>query len=178
MTTENQFPCHTPVAGRVWVDCMSTPQAPHRLAPHHPQGLQSTGTPQTGLMVLYPSTRPQGMPVHARHWHSGVGEGPHKNLRESEKGQGSRLWHSSRVHGGGVEEAGGGGMPPGWIAGWSWGAPIGLSPRILGGVFARCARAQRGHSANYYGDYPGNNPENHPPAESCKINSKLKNSNI
>ena len=27
-----------------------------------------------------------------------------------------------------------------------------------GGVFA-----QRGHSANYYGDYPGNNPENHPP---------------
>ena len=30
--------------------------------------------------------------------------------------------------------------------------------RSLGGVFA-----QRGHSANYYGDYPGNNPENHPP---------------
>ena len=30
------------------------------------------------------------------------------------------------------------------------------------------------HSANYYGDYPGNNPENHPPAESCTINSKLK----
>ena len=29
-----------------------------------------------------------------------------------------------------------------------------------GGVFA-----QRGHSANYYGDYPGNNPENHAPAE-------------
>ena len=27
-----------------------------------------------------------------------------------------------------------------------------------GGVFA-----QRAHSANYYGDYPGNNPENHPP---------------
>ena len=25
------------------------------------------------------------------------------------------------------------------------------------GVFA-----QRGHSANYYGEYPGNNPENHP----------------
>ena len=42
-----------------------------------------------------------------------------------------------------------------------------------GGVFA-----QRAHSANYYGDYPGNNPENHPPAESCTINSKLKNSNI
>ena len=42
----------------------------------------------------------------------------------------------------------------------------------------RTARAQRVHSANYYGDYPGNNPENHPPAESCTINSKLKNSNI
>ena len=27
----------------------------------------------------------------------------------------------------------------------------------------RTARAQRGHSANYYGDYPGNNPENQPP---------------
>ena len=36
------------------------------------------------------------------------------------------------------------------------------------------ARAQRGHSANYYGDYPGNSPENHPPAESCTISSKLK----
>ena len=46
-------------------------------------------------------------------------------------------------------------------------------PLIKGGVFAQCA-----HSANYYGDYPGNNPENHPPAESCTINSKLKNSNI
>ena len=44
---------------------------------------------------------------------------------------------------------------------------------VRGGVFA-----QRAHSANYYGDYPGNNPENHPPAESCTINSKLKNSNI
>ena len=43
---------------------------------------------------------------------------------------------------------------------------------------ARTARAQRAHSANYYGDSPGNNPENHPPAESCTINSKLKNSNI
>ena len=42
----------------------------------------------------------------------------------------------------------------------------------------RTARAQRAHSANYYGDYPGNNPENHPPAESCTINSELKNSNI
>ena len=49
--------------------------------------------------------------------------------------------------------------------------------KSLGGRF-RTARAQRGHSANYYGDYPGNNPENHPPAESCTINSKLKNSNI
>ena len=29
-----------------------------------------------------------------------------------------------------------------------------------GGVFA-----QRAHSANYYGDYPGNSPENQPPAE-------------
>ena len=40
---------------------------------------------------------------------------------------------------------------------------------------AGTARAQRAHSANYYGDYPGNNPENHPPTESCTINSKLKN---
>ena len=37
----------------------------------------------------------------------------------------------------------------------------------------RTARAQRAHSANYYGDYPGNYPENHAPAESCTINSKL-----
>ena len=43
---------------------------------------------------------------------------------------------------------------------------------------ARTARAQRAHSANYYGEYPGNNPENHAPAESCTINSNLKNSNI
>ena len=43
---------------------------------------------------------------------------------------------------------------------------------------ARTARAQHAHSANYYGDYPGNNPENHPPAESFTINSNLKNSNI
>ena len=28
----------------------------------------------------------------------------------------------------------------------------------IGGVFA-----QRAHSANYYSDYPGTNPENHPP---------------
>ena len=33
----------------------------------------------------------------------------------------------------------------------------GLCFTRFGGVFA-----QRGHSANYYGDYPGNNPENHP----------------
>ena len=49
-------------------------------------------------------------------------------------------------------------------------------PDLRGGFHT--ARAQRGHSANYYGDYPGNNPENHPPAEGCTINSKLKNSNI
>ena len=42
----------------------------------------------------------------------------------------------------------------------------------------RTARAQSAHSANYYGDYPGSNPENYPPAESCTINSRLKNSNI
>ena len=42
----------------------------------------------------------------------------------------------------------------------------------------RTARAQCAHSANYYGDYPGNSPENHPPAESCTTNSNLKNSNI
>ena len=39
-------------------------------------------------------------------------------------------------------------------------------PRNPLGAFshsAGTARAQRGHSANYYGDYPGNNPENHPP---------------
>ena len=53
-----------------------------------------------------------------------------------------------------------------------------------GGVFAQrahsagTARAQCAHSANYYGDYPGNSPENDPPAESCTTNSKLKNSNI
>ena len=42
----------------------------------------------------------------------------------------------------------------------------------------RTARAQCTHSANYYGDYPGNSPENHPPAESCTTNSNLENSNI
>ena len=41
-------------------------------------------------------------------------------------------------------------------------------PGGLRGRF-RTAR-QRGHSANYYGDYPGNNPENHAPAESCTTN--------
>ena len=43
---------------------------------------------------------------------------------------------------------------------------------------AGTARAQRAHSANSYSDYPGTNPENHPPAESCTIHSNLKNSNI
>ena len=43
---------------------------------------------------------------------------------------------------------------------------------------AGTARAQCAHSANYYGDYPGNSPENHPPAESCTTDSNLKNSNI
>ena len=33
---------------------------------------------------------------------------------------------------------------------------------IVRGRF-RTAQAQRAHSATYYGDYPGNNPENHPP---------------
>ena len=28
------------------------------------------------------------------------------------------------------------------------------------------------HSANYYVVYPGNTPENHPPAEGCMIHSK------
>ena len=59
-----------------------------------------------------------------------------------------------------------------------------LSVVLYGGVFAQhahsagTARAQCAHSANYYGDYPGNSPENHPPAESCTTNSNLKNSNI
>ena len=56
-----------------------------------------------------------------------------------------------------------------------------MSPPYTMGAFSHSvgtARAQRGHSANYYGDYPGNNPETHPRAESCTINSKLKNSNI
>ena len=35
-----------------------------------------------------------------------------------------------------------------------------------------------GNFGNYYGDYPRKNPENHPLAESCTINSKLKKSNI
>ena len=39
--------------------------------------------------------------------------------------------------------------------------------RSLGGVFA-----QRAHSANHYVVYPGNTPENHPPAEGCMINLK------
>ena len=42
----------------------------------------------------------------------------------------------------------------------------------------RTERAQCAHSANYYGDYPGNSPENHPARESCTTNSNLENSNI
>ena len=44
---------------------------------------------------------------------------------------------------------------------------------LFGGVFA-----QRAHSANYYGDYPGNNPENHPPANHAQSiqNSKIQTS--
>ena len=54
----------------------------------------------------------------------------------------------------------------------------------IGGMFARradfvlsilalgAARAQCGQSANDYVVYPGNTPENHPPAEGCMINSK------
>ena len=45
------------------------------------------------------------------------------------------------------------------------------APEPLGGRF-RTARAQRGHSANYYAVYPGNTPENHPPTEICMLNSK------
>ena len=44
-------------------------------------------------------------------------------------------------------------------------APCILS--ISGGVFT-----QRAHSANYYVNYPRNNPENHPPTEACMIHSK------
>ena len=42
----------------------------------------------------------------------------------------------------------------------------------------RTARAQRVHSASYYGVYPGNSPENLPPLEACMSNSKLRNSNV
>ena len=38
------------------------------------------------------------------------------------------------------------------------------------GVFAQ---RQLLRSANYYGVYPGNTPENHPPTEACMINSKI-----
>ena len=38
---------------------------------------------------------------------------------------------------------------------------------LLGGVFA-----QRGHSANHYGVYPGNSPAKHPPTEACMIHLK------
>ena len=63
---------------------------------------------------------------------------------------------------------GGGGLPP----------LQGTQPMPSHWGRFRTARAQRAHNANYYGDYPGNNPENNPPAESCTINSNLKNSNI
>ena len=43
-------------------------------------------------------------------------------------------------------------------------------PPLWGGF--RTARAQSAHSANYYVVYPGNTPENHPPAEGCMIHSK------
>ena len=65
-----------------------------------------------------------------------------------------------------------------------WCSPHQCPTVPMGGVFAQrahsagTARAQCAHSANYYGDYPGNSPENHPPAESCTTNSNLKNSNI
>ena len=36
---------------------------------------------------------------------------------------------------------------------------------MIGGVFT-----QRTHGANYYGVYPGNTPENHPPTQSCMVN--------
>ena len=41
---------------------------------------------------------------------------------------------------------------------------------VQGGRF-RTAPAQRGHNANYYGVYPRNTPENHPPTEACMIHS-------
>ena len=45
--------------------------------------------------------------------------------------------------------------------------PVEPPPTRLGGVFT-----QHEHSANYYGVYPGNTPENHPPTEVCMINSE------
>ena len=50
-------------------------------------------------------------------------------------------------------------------------SPEGLEVQVFGGAF-RTARAQCGHSANYYVVYPGNTPENHPPTEACMIHSK------
>ena len=45
---------------------------------------------------------------------------------------------------------------------------------VFGGVFA-----QRGHSANYYDDYPGNNPENHLRNHAQSIqNSKIQTSDV
>ena len=34
------------------------------------------------------------------------------------------------------------------------------------------AKGAFSHSANYYGFYPGNTPENHPPTKACMIHSK------
>ena len=61
-------------------------------------------------------------------------------------------------------------------------APLMWGPLVLCSVSdrrpPRPRRRPDGISANYYDGYPGNNPENHSPAESCTIHSKLKNSNI
>ena len=42
-----------------------------------------------------------------------------------------------------------------------WGMPHDCLPKGAFSHSAGTVRAQRGHSANYYADYPGNNPENH-----------------
>ena len=49
--------------------------------------------------------------------------------------------------------------------------PHSSAPEKHGGRFHK-ARAQHGHSANYYIVYPGNTPANHPPTEACMIHSK------
>ena len=52
---------------------------------------------------------------------------------------------------------------------WKTDLPGRTQDQGIGGVFAQrahsagTARAQCADSANYYGDYPGNSPENHPP---------------